>query len=157
MSSPRLICKSAYITDTTHFFNILDYAGNKIQAQTILYKDGSSLGVDAETAIALSDSQLADVSGIRLEFKEGDGKTISYESYRKLVTTSKQSVTVSNLEAVQDDALLINANGKAYHRMEDLDFFAYLSYIEGRPGVEKADGHGLFGPVTQMVTYYIAG
>lgn len=39
----------------------------------------------------------------------------------------------------------MNPGVKQPHEMKDLDMMRYLGYIEGRPGVEKEDGHGLFG------------
>jgi|GEM_PF-6276724 len=146
MASPKLICKSGYIQDISHTLNQLEYAGNKIAAQFIVYKDGGVLEVDSETRISLTDAALTDVAGIKLDYKDGGSKTVSYASYCKFTDESKESIRVHELQQVQDDSeLLVNSDGKSYHKMEDLDFYRYLPYIAEREGVEKEDGHGLFG------------
>ncbi|WRS29029.1 MobP3 family relaxase (plasmid) [Oscillospiraceae bacterium MB08-C2-2] len=145
MSSPKLICKSGYLKDITHFFNVLNYAGNKIDRQRIAFTDGTTLEVPADQKIVLTTGQQDSVAAIQLDFKDGGSKRITYEAYSKLTEAKTTTVTVQELETVQDDALLVNTDGKQYHKTEDLDFFRYLGYIEGRPGVEKSDGHGLFG------------
>ncbi len=145
MSSPKIICKSGYITSAQHVLNSLEYAGNKIEAQMILFWDGSTMEADEDTRIALTQAQRKSVSGIRLTYKDGGSKVITYEAYEKLTQERRSVITVEELELVEDEELLVNEDGKAYHRTQDLNFFSYLGYIEGRPGVEKSDGHGLFG------------
>ena len=146
MASPKLICKSGYIQDIIHTLNQLEYAGNKIAAQFIVYKDGGVLEVDSETRITLTDSALTNVAGIKLDYKDGGSKTVSYASYFKFTDESQESIRVHELQQVQDDSeLLVNSDGKSYHKMEDLDFYKYLPYIAEREGVEKENGHGLFG------------
>ncbi len=145
MSSPKIICKSGYITSARHVLNSLEYAGNKIEAQTVLFRDGSVMEVDEDTRILLSQAQREFVSGIRITYKDGGSKVITYEAYEKLIRERRNAITVEELELVEDDELLVNEKGKPYHRTQDLNFFSYLNYIEGRPGVEKSDGHGLFG------------
>ena len=145
MSSPKIICKSGYITSARHVLNTLDYAGNKIAAQSVLFRDGSVWEVDEGTRITLSKAQQEEVTGIRLTYKDGGSKVITYEAYEKLTREKHSVITVEELELVEDEELLVNEDGKTYHRTQDLNFFSYLNYIEGRPGVEKSDGHGLFG------------
>ncbi|MEG0114803.1 MAG: MobP3 family relaxase [Hydrogenoanaerobacterium sp.] len=146
MSSPKLICKSGYIKDLAHVLNTLEYAGNKIAAQHIVFKDGTVLEVDPEARIALTKAEQEAVSGIRLSYKDGGGKDISYESYSLFTKEKTEAVRVHDLQTVQnDETWLVNSDGKSYHNIEDLDFFKYLPYVAERPGVEKEDGHGLFG------------
>ncbi|MEG0272517.1 MAG: MobP3 family relaxase [Hydrogenoanaerobacterium sp.] len=146
MSTPKLICKSGYIKDLAHVLNTLEYAGNKIAAQHIVFKDGTVLEVDPEARIALTKAEQEAVSGIRLSYKDGVGKDISYESYSLFTKEKTEAVRVHDLQTVQnDETWLVNSDGKSYHNIEDLDFFKYLPYVAERPGVEKEDGHGLFG------------
>lgn len=53
-----------------------------------------------------------------------------------------KTVTLDQVVGVEEDA---DPGVKQPHGMKDLDMMRYLGYIEGRPGVEKEDGHGLFG------------
>ena len=146
MSSPKLIIKSGYIKSSTHVLNTLEYAGNKIAAQTIVFMDGSRKIISLEDIIRLNAAEQTQVSDIEIQFKDSkDTHTFSYDKYRSLVDETKKTVRVDELTAILDEELFVNAEGKQYHKMKDLEFFSYLSYIEDRPGVEKVHGHGLFG------------
>ena len=147
MSSPKIIIKSGIISNIEHFFNTLEYSGNKINKQTILYSDGSRREVSTEERIILSEGEQKNVRGILIEFKDGgDLATISYAKYRDLTEVTQECIRVEQLADVWDEEILLtNVDGKQYHDTKDLEFFRYLSYIEGRPGAEKVHGHGLFG------------
>ncbi len=146
MSSPKLIIKSGYIKSSTHLLNTLEYAGNKIAAQAVVFSDGSKQTVAPEDIIRLSTAEQSEVSGIEIRFKDSKKSfTIDYSKYRSFVDETKHTVRVDELVSVIDEQVFINAEGKQYHQMKDLDFFKYLSYIEDRPGAEKIHGHGLFG------------
>lgn len=147
MSSPKIIIKSGYIKDIEYFFNSIEYAGNKIDKQTILFNDGSRREVSTEERILLSEGEQKNVRGILIQFKDGGRPVlISYAKYRDLTEETQDCVRVNQLTEVMDEEqFLTNADGKQFHAMKDLDFFKYLSYIEARPGVEKVHGHGLFG------------
>lgn len=146
MSSPKLIIKSGYIKSSTHLLNTLEYAGNKIAAQAVVFSDGSKQTVAPEDIIRLSAAEQSEVSGIEIRFKDSKNSfTISYSKYRSFVDETKRTVRVDELVSVLDEQVFVNAEGKQYHQMKDLEFFKYLSYIEDRPGAEKIHGHGLFG------------
>lgn len=145
MSSPKIIIKSGYIKSVTHALNILEYSGNKIAAQTVVFADGSKMTVDKEDIIRLNKAEQEQVSGIEVTFKDGGSHVITYRQYRTFVNESRKAIRVDELTSVLDEEVYVNDEGKQYHAMKDLDFFKYLSYIEARPGVEKVHGHGLFG------------
>lgn len=145
MSSPKIIVKSGYIKSVVHAMNILEYSGNKIAAQAVVFSDGSKMTVDHEDIIHLNKAEQEQVSGIEISFKDGGSHVITYPQYRAFVDESAQTIRVGELTAVLDEGTFVNADGKQYHAMKDLDFFKYLSYIEARPGAEKVHGHGLFG------------
>lgn len=144
MSSPKIIVKSGYIKSVVHAMNILEYSGNKIAAQAVVFSDGSKMTVDHEDIIHLNKAEQEQVSGIEIAFKDGGSHVITYPQYRAFVDESAQTIRVDELTSVLDEATFVNAEGKQYHAMKDLDFFKYLSYIEARPGAEKVHGHGLF-------------
>lgn len=145
MSSPKIIVKSGYIKSVVHAMNILEYSGNKIAAQAVVFLDGSKMTVDHEDIIHLNKAEQEQVSGIEIAFKDGGSHVITYPQYRAFVDESAKTIRVDELTSVLDEATFVNAEGKQYHAMKDLDFFKYLSYIEARPGAEKVHGHGLFG------------
>lgn len=145
MSSPKIIVKSGYIKSVTHALNILEYSGNKIAAQAVVFTDGSKMTVDQEDIIHLNKAEQEQVSGIEVTYKDGGSHVITYQQYRTFVDESRKTIRVDELTAVLDEESFTNDEGKQYHAMKDLDFFRYLSYIEARPGVEKVHGRGLFG------------
>lgn len=145
MSSPKIIVKSGYIKSVVHAMNILEYSGNKIAAQAVVFSDGSKMTVDHEDIIHLNKAEQEQVSGIEIAFKDGGSHVITYQQYRAFVDESAQTIRVDELTAVLDEGTYVSDEGKQYHAMKDLDFFKYLSYIEARPGAEKVHGHGLFG------------
>lgn len=145
MSSPKIIIKSGYIKSVTHALNILEYSGNKIAAQAVVFADGSKMTVDKEDIIRLNKAEQEQVSGIEVTFKDGGSHVITYQQYRTFVNESRKAIRVDELISVLDEEVYVNDEGKQYHAMKDLDFFKYLAYIEARPGVEKVHGHGLFG------------
>lgn len=144
MPSPRLICKSGYITDNSYFMNLLEYSGNKLASQRLVFWDGSTREVDVDKVIRLTAGELTEVVGVHLCFKDGGGRTISYDTYLDKTVERQQMIRYSDVVTVQNDSQSFDGNSGP-HEMKDLDFFKYLNYIEGRPGVEKDDDHGLFG------------
>lgn len=144
MSTPRLICKSGYMKSITYVLNTLEYSGNKFAEQEVLYKDGSVERVSGDKIVKLSPAQQNDVAGIRLYFKDGGSLQVSYSTYVAKTELKTENLRVSEIENVRDDELEFHvADGP--HEMKDLDFFRYINYIEDREGVEKHNGHGLFG------------
>lgn len=140
MASPKVICKSGYTRKAKHFANSLNYAGNKIEGQLLVYKDGSMRSVLSDKAITLTDAEANDLLYIEMAYKDGGSDRLDYETYKR---TFVQSVTVNELAVVLDEP---GELGKSYHDLQDLDFIKYTQYVAERPGVEKsAEGHGLFG------------
>lgn len=145
MNSPKIIIKGGYIADIEYFFNSVEYSGNKIDSQTVVFDDGSKREISTEQRVLLSEGEQKHVKGILIGFKDGGHAMISYAKYRDLTEETQECIRVNQLNEVVDEERHVNAEGKQYHAMKDLDFFKYLSYIEARPGVEKVHGHGLFG------------
>ena len=57
MNSPGIVIKSGYIDSVEYFFNSLEYSGNKIDKQVIIYDDGSRREVSTDQRIVLSDGE----------------------------------------------------------------------------------------------------
>lgn len=133
----KIICKSGYLRTQAHVLNLLEYAGNKIAYQELLYKDGTKeeFATDEKLEPKASDQ----VQSVRVHFKDGAERVMDYSEYVCCIT---KTVTLDKVVGVEEDA---DTGAKQPHEMKDLDMMLYLGYIEGRPGVEKEDGHGLFG------------
>ena len=134
---PKLIVKSGYIKNIKHIFNVMEYSGNKIDSQNIIFQDRTVLTVNKDEKVDLS--KYGNVKGVCVHFK--DDTTPYYftkESYKANIT---EKVTVENIQTLE---VTNNEEKNGPHDMKDLDFYKYLSYIENRPGVEKIDDKGLF-------------
>ena len=133
----KIICKSGYLRTQAHVLNLLEYAGNKIAYQELVYKDGAC--EKFSTNEKLEPKNPDRVQSVRIHFKDGAERVMDYSEYVYCIT---KTVTLDQVVGVEEDA---DPGVKQPHEMKDLDMMRYLGYIEGRPGVEKEDGHGLFG------------
>ncbi len=151
MSSPKIVCKSGYLRSTRHFFNILDYSGNKIAIQRVIYSNGRTKDVDPDQRIRLDPVEESLTAGIGIVFKDGSSHVISYRDYAEKTVCRRDSIRVDEVVEVessrQGDRIQPQAVPEpgAPRSAAELDFFRYLSYTGERPGVQREDGFGLFG------------
>ncbi len=134
---PKLIVKSGYIKSVKHIFNILEYAGNKVSKQEIVFKDNTIKIIDNCKKIDLS--KYPGAKGVRVYYK--DKENPDYFSSRNYDKYMEEKITVENIQTLE---LANDEEKNGPHDMKDLDFYKYLSYIENRLGVEKIDDKGLF-------------
>ncbi len=127
----KIIVNTYYIKSSAHFLYYLEYAGEKIEAQSVTLSSGETISVSSDAIVELNEG----VEKINVTFK--DGKTVAMTPKRyKMFTSEKQQ------EYVTPD--LIGADGTV--QKENMDTLKYIDYIAHRPSVEKIDGagHGLF-------------
>ncbi|MEG0617476.1 MAG: MobP3 family relaxase [Oscillospiraceae bacterium] len=144
--------------------NILEYAGNKIDKQKIIFSDNSSLEFDNEKKLDLDILQADSkkVHYVILSYKDSyKEKLLSPAQYKKLPSkiTVDDTITLvpdlsnkKNIDNTEIQELDFFANideNKATHRLQDLDYDLYLGYIGERAGVEKIRGNGLFTNITK--------
>ncbi|WMJ22686.1 MobP3 family relaxase [Paludicola sp. MB14-C6] len=128
---PKVIVNTCYIKSSNHFLNYLEYAGEKIEAQSITLKSGETIDTASDEIIKLDST----IEKINVTFK--DGKVVSMEPERyQMFTNAKQ------LEYTTPD--LIDTSGTV--QKENMNTMKYIDYIAHRPSVEKIEGvgHGLF-------------
>ena len=113
----RIVLTSAYTKNVNHVMNYLTYAGEKLEAQTVYFSDGSSQSIDPDTLINFS--AYPDIQSVEIRTKEG--KTISF-------SPNEYSLIIKKEETV-----------------EQLSPKGYVDYIGNRKGVVKDEMSGLFG------------
>ena len=113
----RIVLTSAYTKNVNHVMNYLTYAGEKLEAQTVYFSDGSSQSVDPDTLINFS--AYPDIQSVEIRTKEG--KMISF-------SPNEYSLIIKKEETV-----------------EQLSPKGYVDYIGNRKGVVKDEMSGLFG------------
>lgn len=128
----KLIVSSCYIKNSTHFLNYLEYAGEKLEAQSVTLQNGETLTFSPDEILTLGD----DVKSVNISFKDGHNKSITPQRYSLLTEQKKQTF---------DAADLYDTDNKI--KKEFINPSTYLDYIATRPSVEKisGEGHGLFG------------
>ena len=155
-----LTVKTFYTKDVSHLINYVEYAGSKLEAQTIVLRDGTMLETEPDERIDFS--RYPDIAAVEVRLKEGKTLRLTPEQY--MASAEEKAGT-------ERETLLIDENGKeqvfdpndligemAYDGAdagtaegEVFDLLKHLDYIENRPGVVKEDGSGLFslmGPVS---------
>lgn len=155
-----LTVKSFYTKDVRHLINYVEYAGSKLEAQTIILRDGTMLEADPDERIDFS--RYPDIAAVEVRLKEGKTLRLTPEQYMS---------SAEEKAGTEREILLVDENGKeqvfdpneliremAYDGADDgtgaeevFDLLKHLDYIENRPGVVKEDGSGLFslmGPVS---------
>lgn len=127
---PRVIVNSGYIKSSSHFINYLEYAGNKLEAQTLILNDGTELELKPDE---LYDVTQSDFKYIEIKTKDGDVRKLNKFQYINYVNDVKDGIVENKL--VRNDGLT-----------EELEPATYLKYIGYRPSVEKYSNasHGLF-------------
>ncbi len=45
---PKVIVNSGYIKSSAHYINYLEYAGNKLEAQTLVLNDGTKIELEPD-------------------------------------------------------------------------------------------------------------
>ena len=65
----KIICKSGYLRTQAHVLNLLEYAGNKIAYQELVYKDGAC--EKFSTNEKLEPKNPDRVQSVRIHFKDG--------------------------------------------------------------------------------------
>lgn len=151
MSGPKIVCKSGYLRSTRHFLNILEYSGNKIAIQRVIWSNGKTQEVEPDRRIRLDPAEESLVAGIGIVFKDGSSHVISYRDYAAKTVCRRDSIRVDEVVAVESAQPKDNSRPRpaaepdAPHSTAELDFFRYLPYVGERPGVQREDGFGLFG------------
>ncbi len=132
---PNVIVNSCYIKDSQHFINYLEYAGQKLEAQTLVLNDGTKIELDPDELLDITETP--DFRYVQLEMKDGTIRRLGFEKYQKYV--EEKTETIAEVYADKD------------FPEEDLQHTRsaekYLDYIAFRPSVEKNPNlsHGLFG------------
>ncbi len=127
---PKVIVNSGYIKSSAHYINYLEYAGNKLEAQTLVLNDGTKIELEPDE---LYDVAQSDFKYIEIKTKDGGNRKLNKSQYISYVSTVEDGVIENQL--VRNDGLI-----------ESLEPVTYLKYIGYRPSVEKYRNasHGLF-------------
>ncbi len=125
---PNIIVNSGYIKSSAHFLNYLTYAGEKLEAQELIFANGRMQEVSADQIVDTSDP---DIASVRITYKDGQQKTMRPAAYTR------------HIKDQQTDTILVVVDGTE----RPLDPEQYIQYIAHRPSVERNENrsHGLFG------------
>lgn len=135
---PNIIVNSCYIKSSTHFINYLEYAGQKLEAQTLVLNDGTRIKLDPDKLFDISETP--DFRYIQLELKDGTVRRLGIEKYQNYINEHSKGVTknvvTSNKELSVEDISI-----------QEFSPIKYIDYIAYRPSVERNANlsHGLFG------------
>jgi len=131
----NVIVNSCYIKDAQHFINYLEYAGQKLEAQTLVLNDGSKIELDPDELLDIKEAP--DFRYVQLKMKDGTIRRLGFEKYQKYVEEKSEALAdvSANKEYPEEDLQKTRSAEK------------YLDYIAFRPSVEKNPNlsHGLFG------------
>ncbi len=132
---PKVIVNSCYIKDSQHFINYLEYAGQKLEAQTLVLNNGTKIDLDPDELLDVTETP--DFRYVQLEMKDGTIKRLGFEKYQKYV--EEKTETIAEVSADKDFPEKDLQHTRSSKK--------YLDYIAFRPSVEKNPNlsHGLFG------------
>ena len=133
----NVIVNSCYIRNSQHFINYLEYAGEKLEAQTLVLNSGERIDLDPDELLDVSETP--DFRYIQIETKDGTIRRLGFQKYQEYVlnqTERYDEVEVKNDEEFSDE------EKRQHRRAPD----KYLDYIAYRPSVEHNPNlsHGLF-------------
>ena len=77
---PKVIVKSCYIKSSAHFINYLEYAGEKLEAQTLVFNDGTEFMADPDELLDVS--KIENLRYVQIELKDGTTRRFSSEKYQ---------------------------------------------------------------------------
>lgn len=128
---PNIIVKNGYIKSSQHLINYMTYAGEKFEAQTLIFEDGHKMEIGADEIIDFS--QYDDVKYVQVEFKDGNIRKFKPSTYENKTEEESDLVTKNTLR---------RENGEEIELPPD----SYLEYMSQRPSVEYNPNcsHGLF-------------
>lgn len=135
---PNVIVNSCYIKSSQHFINYLEYAGEKLEAQTLVHNDGTKIELDPDELVDISETP--DFRYIQLELKDGTIRRLGTEKYQAYVSERTEGITQNEVTVDEN----FSAEDKAHMERSPEK---YIDYIAFRPSVERNpnESHGLFG------------
>ncbi len=135
---PNVIVNSCYIKSSQHFINYLEYAGEKLEAQTLVLQDGTKIELDPNEIYDISEDP--DFRYIQIEMKDGSIRRFSPEKYNKYIYEKSEQLE-------QNEVFSSKEYSKDDKSIQQRSPVKYLDYIAHRPSVEYNLNlsHGLFG------------
>ncbi len=137
---PNVIVNSCYIKSSQHYINYLWYAGEKLEAQTLVLNDGTRIELDPDELYDISET--ADFRYIQLEMKDGRIRRLGFEKYQEYVSQSEDIYE-------ENEVFTTSSKNIPKEDMSKMEFspVKYIDYIAHRPSVEfnPNSKHGLFG------------
>lgn len=131
---PNVIVNSCYIMSSQHFINYLEYAGKKLEAQTLVLNDGTRIELNPDELLNISETP--DFRYVQIELKDGTIRRFGVDKYLNYVAQQ----TEKDIEIIADEGF------DKEDIYESRNPEKYLDYIAYRPGVELNPelSHGLF-------------
>lgn len=131
---PNVIVNSCYIMSSQHFINYLEYAGKKLEAQTLVLNDGTRIELNPDELLDISETP--DFRYVQIELKDGTIRRFGVEKYLNYVAQQAEK----DIEIIADEGF------DKEDIYESRNPEKYLDYIAYRPGVELNPelSHGLF-------------
>ena len=134
---PNVIVKNCYIMSSQHVINYLEYAGEKLEAQTLVLNNGTKIELNPDKLLDITETP--DSKYVQIKLKDGTIRRLGTEKYQEYVL--KQTESLEDIEISADEGF------DEEDRYEAINPEKYLDYIAFRPGVEFNPelSHGLFG------------
>ncbi|GEM_PF-1872783 len=133
----NVIVNSCYIKSSQHFINYLDYAGKKLEAQTLVLDSGERINLNPDELLDISETP--DFRYVQIEMKDGSVRRLGLQKYQEYVL--KQTERHDEIK-VENDENFSEEEQRQHRRSPE----KYLNYIAYRPSVEHNPNlsHGLF-------------